>query len=113
MVGLASEMLPAVSKKVPKADLIFEDHAKQCYAPDLVKMEALGMVQPGSWVVADNVVHPGAPGFLEHLVPSNGYESTELLAAAFEYEEPWREGDPGRRDDAISLSKFTGLPAEV
>ena len=110
IIGVASDMLPEVAKKVPHADLIFEDHGKQCYTPDLKLMESLGMVVPGTWVVADNVVHPGAPGFLEHLVPENGYASTELLEAAFEYEEPWREGDVGAREDAISLSKFVGLP---
>jgi catechol O-methyltransferase len=110
IVGIAKDVLPQVAKKVPRADLVFEDHLKQSYAPDLKQMEALGMVVPGTWVVADNVVHPGAPGFLEHVIPANGYESTELLKAKFEYEEPWREGDVGAQEDAISLSKFVGLP---
>jgi catechol O-methyltransferase/protein arginine N-methyltransferase 5 len=67
-------------------------------------------VRPGTWVVADNVVYPGAPGFLEHLVPSNGYD-TQLLEAAFEYEERWRPDWDGPHRDALSLSKFSGIPA--
>jgi len=112
LVGLASAKLPEGAKLMPQADLIFLDHAKPCYTPDLQQMEALGMVVPGSWVVADNVIHPGAPGFLEHVVPANGYSRTVLLEATFEYEEPWRINGGGPKADALSLSEFTGHPEQ-
>ena len=44
----------------------------QCYLPDLVAMERLGLVAPGSLVLADNVLIPGAPDFLAHVGASTG-----------------------------------------
>lgn len=46
------------------ADLIFLDHCKPCYLPDLIAMEEAGLVAKGTVVVADNVVYPGAPDYL-------------------------------------------------
>jgi len=113
--GFAGNRIPEVAAAALGAGgggppgIIFEDHAKQCYTPDLLAMEAARLVVPGTWVVADNVVYPGAPGFLEHLVPANGYD-TQLLDADFEYEEIWRQDWAGPHRDAISLSKFSGVP---
>ena len=44
----------------------------QCYLPDLVAMERLGLVAPGSLVLADNVLIPGAPDFLAHVGAATG-----------------------------------------
>ena len=41
--------------------------ARQLYLADLERMERAGVVGPGTVVAADNVVYPGAPGFLEHV----------------------------------------------
>ena len=45
--------------------LIFLDHDKDAYRPDLARLLELGAVPAGSVVVADNVIFPGAPGFLD------------------------------------------------
>jgi catechol O-methyltransferase len=50
-----------------RAGFVFLDHCKACYAPDLAAMEALGLVGAGSVVAADNVLFPGAPGYLERV----------------------------------------------
>jgi hypothetical protein len=64
--GRTDEVLGEAARRLGgPAGLVFEDHCKQCYLPDLQRMEALGVVVPGTQVVADNVVYPGAPGFLE------------------------------------------------
>jgi catechol O-methyltransferase len=44
-------------------DLVFLDHDKNAYLPDLERIEAAGWLHPGSVVVADNVRFPGAPAY--------------------------------------------------
>ena len=39
-VGLASDEISNVAKTMGRADLVFLDHCKECYAPDLGRMEA-------------------------------------------------------------------------
>lgn len=44
-------------------DLLFLDHDKNAYLPDLQRIEVEGWLRPGSVVVADNVRFPGAPEY--------------------------------------------------
>lgn len=44
-------------------DLVFIDHAKELYLPDLQRIVDEGWLHPGSVVVADNVGFPGAPEY--------------------------------------------------
>lgn len=100
LVGLASDEIPNVAKALGRADLVFLDHCKECYAPDLGRMEAAGLVTRGTIVVADNVVYPGAPGFLEKV--SKPAYATALKPAPYEsvgWETRWKEVD-----DAMSVS---------
>ena len=99
-VGLASDEIPGVAKALGRADLVFLDHCKECYAPDLERMEAAGLVAKGTLVVADNVVFPGAPGYLDK-VAAPAY-ATVLRPAPYEavgWETRWKEVD-----DAMSVS---------
>jgi catechol O-methyltransferase len=48
-------------------DMFFIDHAKVEYVNDLKLCEELGLVGPGTTVVADNVISPGAPDYLEYI----------------------------------------------
>jgi catechol O-methyltransferase len=48
-------------------DLILMDHWKAEYTQDLNRLEKLGFVGKGSIVIADNVVFPGAPEYLNYL----------------------------------------------
>lgn len=70
--------------KMPQFDVVFMDHAKECYLPDLKKLESvrlkdlvsseiveITLLKPSAKLIADNVVFPGAPGFLEYLRESN------------------------------------------
>ena len=64
-VGKGEDQVVNVANAVRgKADLVFLDHCKECYAPDLRRLERAGLVGVGTVVVADNVVYPGAPGYL-------------------------------------------------
>lgn len=51
----------------PGIDLLFLDHYKPAYLPDLKLSEELGLIGPGSVLAADNVVKPGNPPYLEYV----------------------------------------------
>ena len=55
------------SGKLKQADLLFLDHSEELYTADLKLCEELGIVGPGSMVVADNVGRPGAPDYREYV----------------------------------------------
>ena len=108
--GAGSEKVPDVKRRVGDgvaADMIFLDHCKECYLPDLKLMEGAGLVGKGTIVVADNVIYPGAPDFLDYVDTSRGRYETTLLEAAFEYDQVWKKDWVPRRD-ALSYSVYAG-----
>lgn len=50
--------------------------SKTRYLPDLQLLEASGLLVPGSVLVADNVIYPGAPDYLAYVRSSPHYVST-------------------------------------
>ena len=109
ITGLAAEALPEAARRLGPggADLVFLDHCKECYLPDLRRMEDMGLLAPGATLVADNVLVPGAPDYLAYVATGAGRYETRLLDAPFEYTQPWREGagaQPPPRD-ALSVSR--------
>ncbi|KAJ5573569.1 catechol O-methyltransferase 2 [Penicillium hispanicum] len=52
---------------VTKIELMFIDHYKPAYTTDVKLCEHHGMIVPGSVLVADNVLHPGNPPYLEYV----------------------------------------------
>lgn len=76
-----------------KLDLLFIDHYKPAYTTDLRLCEHLGIVGPGSTVVADNVLFPGNPQYLEYV-----RKSVEEKRGDFE-----KEGDVGAVDERIDV----------
>lgn len=60
-------------------DLVFIDHAKKEYVPDLERILDEGWLHPGSVVVADNVKFPGAPEYRAymHARDGTGWRTTE------------------------------------
>lgn len=48
-------------------DLAFLDHSKKDYANDLKLMEETGLIKKGTTIIADNVITPGAPLYLEYV----------------------------------------------
>ncbi|MBJ7328317.1 MAG: O-methyltransferase [Solirubrobacteraceae bacterium] len=48
-------------------DLVFIDHDKSAYLPDLLAIEERGWLRPGSVAVADNVRIPGAPEYRKYM----------------------------------------------
>ena len=53
-------------------DLVFLDHDKDAYLPDLERILAAGWLRTGGLVVADNVGFPGAPAYRAHMRASEG-----------------------------------------
>ena len=48
-------------------DFIFIDHWKDLYVPDLRVLESLNLIAPGTLIVADNIITPGAPEYVVYV----------------------------------------------
>jgi catechol O-methyltransferase len=53
-------------------DLVFIDHDKNAYLPDLELIVDEGWLHPGSVVVADNILAPGAPAYRAYMRDNDG-----------------------------------------
>lgn len=53
-------------------DLVFIDHDKDAYLPDLQLILQQGWLRPGALVVADNVKFPGAPEYRAYMEENEG-----------------------------------------
>ncbi len=53
-------------------DLVFADHDKDAYLPDLQRLLDRGWLHPGTVVVADNVRFPGAPEYRAYMSREQG-----------------------------------------
>jgi catechol O-methyltransferase len=53
-------------------DFLFIDHDKKAYLDDLHSIRDRGWLHPGSVVVADNILVPGAPGYREYMHQQQG-----------------------------------------
>jgi catechol O-methyltransferase len=53
-------------------DLVFVDHAKDQYLPDLRRILDAGWLHPGSVVVADNMRFPGSPHYRAYMDAAEG-----------------------------------------
>jgi len=72
-------------------DLLFLDHFKDAYVSDLKLLEAAAMIKKGTVVVADNVIYPGAPKYLEYVRNNPHYESI-FYEGHLEYSQTIRDG---------------------
>lgn len=80
-------------------DLVFLDHWKDVYLPDLRRLEDAGLLRPGSVVVADNVGFFAVPDYLDHVRHCGRYRST-YERASVEYQD--------QLEDGVEVSVFTG-----
>lgn len=53
-------------------DLVFIDHAKEAYLPDLRLILEQGWLRRGALVVADNIKFPGAPKYRAYMLENEG-----------------------------------------
>lgn len=71
----------------PSIDLLFIDHDKKAYYPDLLAIEQAHLLKTGSIVVADNVLSFNTPltEYLDHVRDVTRYESSVLYEGFLEY----------------------------
>jgi catechol O-methyltransferase len=73
-------------------DLVFIDHAKDAYVPDLQRILAAGWLHTGSVVIADNVGFPGAPEYRAYMEAAEGKRfQTRVHETSVEYQSLLRD----------------------
>jgi catechol O-methyltransferase len=82
-------------------DLVFLDHWKDEYLPDLERLEQASLLRPGTVVVADNIDFFAVPEYLEHVRNGGRYDS-RFAEASVEYRESLRDG--------VEVSVYRGPP---
>lgn len=55
--------------------MIFIDHIKNLYLPDLKWLEEHGAISKGTVVIGDNIIYPGSPEYLHHFKNDDRYNS--------------------------------------
>lgn len=91
--GYTENVIPRLKQitGVESFDFIFIDHHKAVYLRDLKLLEEYGLIRSGTTIVADNVIFPGAPDYLEYIRNNPHYTST-FYEAMLEYDEKTRDG---------------------
>ncbi|XP_044206505.1 catechol O-methyltransferase A isoform X1 [Thunnus albacares] len=84
--GESADLIPKMADMfgIQTFDLVFLDHWKDRYLPDIRLLEHCGLLAKGSVVLADNVVCPGAPDYLKY-VRSNLKYNSRFYQAHLEY----------------------------
>ena len=72
-MGAAADIIPSLQHQY---QLVFIDHWKNKYLPDLLLIEEHELIQPGSFVVADNIGMFDASGYLDHVRDCGRYDNT-------------------------------------
>ncbi|KAJ7320371.1 hypothetical protein JRQ81_019882 [Phrynocephalus forsythii] len=76
ITGPSEDVIPQLKDKygLPRVDLVFMDHWKRCYLRDLQLLEAHDLLPDGATILADNVLFPGAPHFLQYVKACGKYK---------------------------------------
>ena len=98
-LGAAADIIPTLGRVY---DLVFIDHWKDQYLPDLELIEAHELIRPGSHVVADNVGMFDATSCLDHVRSCGRCDNTDY-PAHLEYNDSVF--------DAVEASVLRGLGA--
>ena len=98
VVGPAADSIQRLhaEQTLTTIEFLFLDHVEDLYISDLKVCERLGLLKPGSMVVADNIRLPGAPEYLSYVRQHVGMESWTLKGLII----------PG--DYEVSPTKFQG-----
>lgn len=86
IVGPSEEVIPQLRARhgLHNVDFVFMDHWKRCYLRDLKLLEEHGLLADRATVLADNVVFPGAPHFLQYAKTCGKYRC-RVHRASLEY----------------------------
>ncbi|XP_038055895.1 catechol O-methyltransferase B-like, partial [Patiria miniata] len=98
---LSEDVIPTLREDflVDTLDFVFIDHWKKLYLRDLKLLESHGLLRKGTVILADNMIIPGAPDYLEYVQSSDKYQ-TELIHSTLEYSD---------MEDALAKSVYQGL----
>ncbi|XP_053172480.1 catechol O-methyltransferase B [Scomber japonicus] len=98
--GASGDWIPKMKEQfgVKTFDLVFLDHWKDRYLPDTKLIEECGLLTKGSVLLADNVICPGTPDYLEYIRSSPQYES-QYFKSHLEYT---------KVEDGLEKSVFVG-----
>ncbi|XP_043977527.1 catechol O-methyltransferase B isoform X1 [Gambusia affinis] len=99
--GASGDWIPKLREKfgIEAFDLVFLDHWKDRYLPDTKLMEQeCGLLREGSVLLADNVICPGTPDYLEYVRHSPRYKS-QYFRSHLEYT---------KVEDGLEKSVFLG-----
>jgi catechol O-methyltransferase len=111
LIGSSDELLVELvrgQKEIDQIEMLFLDHWQELYLPDLWLLEEMGVLaQDKSLLVADNVIMPGAPKYLDWVKasPAQKREMVEKLNSGslkpnpnliYETEVPVFESDWGK-----------------
>ncbi|XP_072537478.1 catechol O-methyltransferase A [Salminus brasiliensis] len=98
--GPSGELIPKMKERfgITTFDFIFLDHWKDRYVPDTKLLEECGLLRKGTVLLADNVICPGAPEYLEYIRNNPRYES-RYFPAHLEYT---------KVEDGLEKSVFLG-----
>ncbi|KAI1208034.1 S-adenosyl-L-methionine-dependent methyltransferase [Annulohypoxylon truncatum] len=123
VVGPSSDSLKRLFKEgtLNHIDLLFLDHYKPAYTPDLKTCEELGLVSKGSIYAADNVIKPGNPVYLQYVrstvqekrqnylrIDSSSPRGNPDLIYDSQLIEGW---EPSGVPDAIEITRCIGIEA--
>jgi len=86
--GAAADVIPGLQGPL---DLVFIDHWKDLYLPDLRRIEDCGLLQPGSVIIADNVTFFDTTDYLEYVRNGGTYDS-EYVESTLEYNDDLVDG---------------------
>ncbi|CAF1217138.1 unnamed protein product [Rotaria sordida] len=86
-------VIPNLSKNfnIDSFDFIFIDHWKDAYLRDFKMLENIGLIKSKTMIVADNVIRPGVPDYLEYVRNNPNYTST-FYPGKIEYREDLDDG---------------------
>uniref|UniRef100_A0A3P8QRA8 catechol O-methyltransferase n=1 Tax=Astatotilapia calliptera TaxID=8154 RepID=A0A3P8QRA8_ASTCA len=98
--GPSGEWIPKMKEQfgVKTFDLVFLDHWKDRYLPDTKLLEDCGLLRKGTILLADNVICPGTPDYLEYVRNSPRYKS-QYFKSHLEYT---------KAEDGLEKSVFLG-----
>ncbi|CAB1314743.1 unnamed protein product [Coregonus sp. 'balchen'] len=98
--GASGDWIPRMKEHfgVHAFDLVFLDHWKERYLPDTKLLEECGLIQKGTVLLADNVICPGTPDYLEYVRNSPRYNS-QYYRSQLEYT---------KAEDGLEKSVFLG-----
>jgi len=99
--GKTLEALKAQHGLAGNVDVVFIDHDKEAYVPDVERILAAGFLHPGSVLVADNVGFPGAPAYRSFM---EGHEGKRFRSESHRTHAEYQTLIP----DVVMVSTFIG-----